>query len=219
MSDNWVVQNLENALNTWNEKLAEVWQLITQSPESFKGGALWAVVRNVHGGLQAVGLALLVLFFVTGIMKTCGSLAETKRPLWHGTDGGSVQHRAGRDLQHHVGGGLRGGIANGAAPGDRERGGGLRLFREHPPLGGDIDRRAVYHSPFLCDDHDRVRALFQAVPVRRHRTGAAIHLRRGAEPERGAQLSQKLCRRVFGRRNHRAGLHHFLCIRCDPAHD
>ena len=43
-------------------------------------GAIWAVVRNVHGGLQAVGLALLVLFFVTGIMKTCGSLAETKRP-------------------------------------------------------------------------------------------------------------------------------------------
>ena len=30
MSDNWVVQNLENALNTWNEKLAEIWQLITQ---------------------------------------------------------------------------------------------------------------------------------------------------------------------------------------------
>ena len=28
MSDNWVVQNLENALNTWNEKLDEIWQLI-----------------------------------------------------------------------------------------------------------------------------------------------------------------------------------------------
>ena len=80
MSDSWVVQNLENALNTWNSKLAEVWQLITQSPESFKGGAIWAVVRNIHGGLQAIGLALLVLFFVTGVMKTCGSLAETKRP-------------------------------------------------------------------------------------------------------------------------------------------
>ena len=24
VSDNWVVQNLENALNTWNEKLAEI---------------------------------------------------------------------------------------------------------------------------------------------------------------------------------------------------
>ena len=80
MSDSWVVQNLQNALNTWNEKLAEVWQLISQSPETFKGGAIWGVVQNIHGGLQAVGLALLVLFFVTGVMKTCGSLAETKRP-------------------------------------------------------------------------------------------------------------------------------------------
>ena len=80
MSDSWVVQNLQNALNTWNEKLAEVWQLISQSPETFKGGAIWSVVQSIHGGLQAVGLALLVLFFVTGVMKTCGSLAETKRP-------------------------------------------------------------------------------------------------------------------------------------------
>ena len=80
MSDNWVVQNLVNALNTWNEKLAEIWQLITQSPENFKGGAIWGVMRSIHGGLQAVGLALLVLFFVVGVLRTCGSLAETKRP-------------------------------------------------------------------------------------------------------------------------------------------
>ena len=80
MSDNWVVQNLENALNTWNEKLAEIWQLITQSPENFKGGAIWGVIQNIHGALKAVGLALLVLFFVVGVMRTCGSLAETKRP-------------------------------------------------------------------------------------------------------------------------------------------
>ena len=80
MSDNWVVQNLLNALNTWNEKLAEIWQLITQSPENFKGGAIWNVIVSIHGALQAIGLALLVLFFVVGVMRTCGSLAETKRP-------------------------------------------------------------------------------------------------------------------------------------------
>ena len=40
MSDNWVVQNLENALETWNEKLAEIWQLITQSPEQFNAGQI-----------------------------------------------------------------------------------------------------------------------------------------------------------------------------------
>ena len=80
MSDNWVVQNLENALNTWNEKLAEIWQLITMSPQDFKGGSIWNVMLGVHGAVKAIGIALLVLFFVMGVMKTCGSFAEVKRP-------------------------------------------------------------------------------------------------------------------------------------------
>ena len=80
VSDNWVVQNLENALETWNQKLAEIWQLITQSPEQFKGGTIWNVIVNIHGAVQAIGLALLVLFFVIGVMKTCGSFAELKKP-------------------------------------------------------------------------------------------------------------------------------------------
>ena len=80
MSDNWVVQNLENALEVWNEKLAEIWSLITQSPETFKGGAIWSVITDIHGALQAIGYALLVLFFVIGVMKTCGSFAEVKKP-------------------------------------------------------------------------------------------------------------------------------------------
>ena len=80
MSDNWVVQNLENALDTWNDKLSEIWQLITQTPESFKGGTIWTVIVNIHGALQAIGLALLVLFFVVGVVKTSGSFTEVKKP-------------------------------------------------------------------------------------------------------------------------------------------
>lgn len=80
MSDNWIVQNLQNALDTWNGKLAEIWTLITQSPETFRGGDIWRVVVNIHGALQAIGYALLVLFFLVGVVKTCGSFAELKRP-------------------------------------------------------------------------------------------------------------------------------------------
>lgn len=79
-SDNWIVQNLQNALDTWNEKLAEIWQIITQSPENFKGGGIWDVIIQINGALMAIGLALLVLFFVIGVMKTCGSFAEVKKP-------------------------------------------------------------------------------------------------------------------------------------------
>lgn len=80
MSDNWVVQNLQNALETWNSKLADIWNLITQTPETFKGGAIWSVIKDIYGGMQAIGLALLVLFFVIGVMKTCGSFTEVKKP-------------------------------------------------------------------------------------------------------------------------------------------
>ena len=80
MSENWVVQNLQKTLSTWNEKLAEIWSLLTQSPAGFKGGDIWNVILNIHGALQAIGLALLVLFFLVGVVKTCGTFAELKKP-------------------------------------------------------------------------------------------------------------------------------------------
>lgn len=80
MSDNWVVQNLENALETWNSKLAEIWTLITTTPQDFKGGGIWSVIVNINGAVQAIGLALLVLFFVVGMVRTCSSFSDVKKP-------------------------------------------------------------------------------------------------------------------------------------------
>ena len=80
MSDNWVVQNLINALNTWNEKLSEIWSLLTTTPQEFKDGSIWNVMVNINSAMQAIGLALLVLFFVAGVVKTCGSFTEIKKP-------------------------------------------------------------------------------------------------------------------------------------------
>ena len=80
MSDNWIVQNLNSALQTWSDKLAEIWTLLTQSPENFKGGAIWSVMTNINGGLRAIGYGLLVLFFAAGLVKTCGSFTDMKKP-------------------------------------------------------------------------------------------------------------------------------------------
>jgi len=80
MSDNWVVQNLQNALDTWNSKLSEIWQLLTTSPQDFKDGSIWNVMVTINGAVQAIGLALLVLFFVVGVVRTCGSFTEVKKP-------------------------------------------------------------------------------------------------------------------------------------------
>ena len=80
MSDNWVVQNLENALDIWNEKLSEIWGLLTQSPQDFKGGGIWEVIVDINSAVQAIGYALLVLFFVIGMVKTCSSFVDVKKP-------------------------------------------------------------------------------------------------------------------------------------------
>ena len=80
MSNNWIVHNLQKALGTWNEKMGEIWQLVMQSPDQFKGGDIWDVILTIHGALQAFGYGLLVIFFLIGLMKTCGSFVELKRP-------------------------------------------------------------------------------------------------------------------------------------------
>lgn len=79
-NNNWVVQNLQNALDTWNGKLGEIWNLVTETPESFKDGSIWNIITTIHGSIQAIGLALVVLFFVLGIIKTCTNFNEVKRP-------------------------------------------------------------------------------------------------------------------------------------------
>ena len=80
MSNNWIVHNLQKALGTWNEKMGEIWQLVMQSPDQFKGGDIWDVILTIHGALQAFGYGLLVIFFLIGLLKTCGSFVELKRP-------------------------------------------------------------------------------------------------------------------------------------------
>ena len=74
LSENWVVQSLEDALTVWNDKLTEIWQLVTQSPQIFRGGAIWQMVVNIHRTLQAIGYALLVLFFWWGLAKPAAAL-------------------------------------------------------------------------------------------------------------------------------------------------
>lgn len=80
MNQNWIVENLHSAFSTWNEKLAELWSLVGTSPENFKGGAVWAVMQNIHGTLLAIGYALVVLFFAMSLFKNTANFHELKRP-------------------------------------------------------------------------------------------------------------------------------------------
>lgn len=61
-SGNWIVDNLNSSLETWNGKLTEIWTLLSTRPEDFKGGGVWDVIVSINDGLKAIAYALLVLF-------------------------------------------------------------------------------------------------------------------------------------------------------------
>lgn len=80
MDQNWIVENLNNAFATWNEKLTELWSLVTTSPATFKGGAVWGIMQTIHGAMLAIGYALVILFFAMSLFKNTANFHELKRP-------------------------------------------------------------------------------------------------------------------------------------------
>ena len=71
---------MESSLGTWNEKLGELWELLTQTPQNFKGGDIWNVIVGINGALQGIGYGLLVLFFAMGVFQSAASFREIQRP-------------------------------------------------------------------------------------------------------------------------------------------
>ncbi len=186
MSDNWVVQNLENALETWNEKLSEIWTLITTTPQNFKGGNIWKIIVDINGAVQAIGLALLVLFFVIGMVKTCGSFTDVKKPehalklfvrfaLAKGviTYGMELMLALFNIVQGTISTIMNAGrIWNSGTDDLARRDGndhrGLRIFREYSIVGGNAYRRIIYHGAVVHSDNDSVWTIFQSCICTQH---------------------------------------------------
>lgn len=80
MNQNWIVESLNNAFSTWNGKLTELWGLVTTSPQTFKGGAVWGVMQSLHNAMIGIGYALIVLFFAISLFKNTANFHELKRP-------------------------------------------------------------------------------------------------------------------------------------------
>ena len=80
MDNSWVVDNLQKAFSTWNDRMEELWGLLTQSPETFKDGAIWNAMVGINGTLQAIGYGLLVLFFAINLFRSAASFRDFQRP-------------------------------------------------------------------------------------------------------------------------------------------
>ena len=80
MDNNWIIDNLNYAFGVWNDKLTEMWSLLTQSPQAFKGGTIWQTIQTVNGAMQGIGYGLLVLFLAIGIFRSSAGFRDFQRP-------------------------------------------------------------------------------------------------------------------------------------------
>ena len=205
MSDNWVVQHLINTLDTWNDKLAEVWKLLTISPASFKGGGIWKVILTVNGAMQAIGLALVVLFFLVGMMKTSSSLDEVKRPehalklfLRFAISKGVVTY--GLELMMAIFQIIQGVTSKIMTSSGITKTGKTTLpkemikaiedcgFFESIPLWAITLIEPVHNSAFFHHYSYGIRQVLQDLYVHGYSTDTTFHFRRAADAERGYQF-------------------------------
>ena len=47
LNQNWIVENLTNAFGVWTSKMTEMWSLLTESPQTFKGGTIWQTTEQL----------------------------------------------------------------------------------------------------------------------------------------------------------------------------
>lgn len=243
---NWVVDNLENALDTWNDKLAEIWTLVTQSPKEFKGGDIWDVMVEINGAVQAIGCALLVLFFVVGMVKTCGSFTEVKKPehvlklfVRFALAKGVITH--GLELMLALFNIAQGVVATIIKSAGFDKMGKTKLPEEivtavedcgflESIMGCYIDWKPVHYHTKFCDDTDCIWAFFSAVSLYSHSTDTIVILCRRTDAEYRKKFLKILCGSLSGRGNHCTVLYHFfiVCIitagssrgrRCGGSHD
>ena len=177
MSDNWIVANLENAFSTWNDKMTEIWQLLTTSPQNFKGGAIWNVISGINGGLQAIGLGLLVLFFAMSIFKSTASFRDFQRPeyalkhfirfcaakvaITYAMDLMTAIYTICGGIVEQIAGSLGGiGGASVTLPAAIEQAVGHRLLGKYPIVACNNTRKPFHNRTFLYYDYDRVRQIF-----------------------------------------------------------
>ena len=80
MDDNWIIECLNWTFEFWNEKQTEIWELVSTTPQEFKGGDIWMLALTINDGLKAIGYGLLVLFFAISICKSTVNFRDISRP-------------------------------------------------------------------------------------------------------------------------------------------
>lgn len=238
MSDNWIVQNLNSALSTWSEKMAELWTLLTENPATFKGGGIWRIMVNINDALTAIAYGLLVLFFAAGIIKTCGSFTDLKKPehvlkafIRFALAQGAITY--GMELMQALFSIVQG-IVTTVMSGSSMAGSVTELpteivdkiesvgMLESIPLWivtllGSLLITVLSHCIVICNDPDSVWQNVQNLYVYGNRPDSDFLICRRTHAVHWKELYPFLCRRMSGRGNYCTGMYYLFCLCSKPS--
>ena len=74
-----ILDLLKTVVAFWNDKIGLVFEMLGQSPTSFKDGGPWKVISDLEPTFVAVGSSLVVLFFVIGFCSESIDVKEEMR--------------------------------------------------------------------------------------------------------------------------------------------
>lgn len=74
------IEHLEDAVSTWNTKLAEAIDLITTSPVDFREGTIYNIMEDIHTVMVGIAIPILIICFFIGIFRVSSNITEMKRP-------------------------------------------------------------------------------------------------------------------------------------------
>ena len=79
MTDNWIVANLQAALNFFNAMMQFLYDILVINPVTYRGGTIWQVVDTIYESLLGVSISLCVIFFYIGIIQDSAELILHRR--------------------------------------------------------------------------------------------------------------------------------------------
>ncbi len=70
------LDQLQRALDSWNNKYEQIFDILTTSPSEFQNGGIWTAVSDVIRVIEGTGITLVVLFFLYGLFKSSIDLRD-----------------------------------------------------------------------------------------------------------------------------------------------
>ena len=79
VADSWMYDLLQTVFYFWSNCCEKIWHFLTTPASEFHEGVVWDVMASINDGIKFIAYALLVTFFMMGVIRELTNFTEVKR--------------------------------------------------------------------------------------------------------------------------------------------